>query len=92
MKPIFNNVARTLKEEKSENIIAFVDATQEKSLGDRFKVKGFPTIKFFQDGEFAWDYSERDEQKILAFMRKYGIFLIIRLIEKNKKIICYSAR
>jgi hypothetical protein len=70
MKPIMNKIAKTLKEENSENIIAFVDATKEKALGDRFKVKGFPTVKFFQDGEYAWDYNERDEKKILEFMRK----------------------
>jgi len=69
MKPIFNSVAKTLKEENSEGIIAFVDCTVEKELGSRFGIKGFPTIKFFQDGEYAWDYSERDEAKILAFMR-----------------------
>jgi protein disulfide-isomerase-like protein len=70
MKPIFNNVAKKLKEENSENIIAFVDATKETKLGQRFKVKGYPTIKFFQDGAFAWDYNERAEDKILEFMRK----------------------
>ena len=48
MKPIFNNVAKRLKEENENGIIAFVDATQEKKLGDRFKIKGFPTIKYFK--------------------------------------------
>lgn len=69
MKPIFNSVAKQLKEEKSEGIIAFVDTTVEQDLGKRFNIKGFPTIKYFEDGEFAYDYSERDEAKILAFMR-----------------------
>jgi protein disulfide isomerase family A protein 5 len=70
MKPVLNNVAKQLKEESSPNIIAFVDATKEDKLGQRFKVKGYPTVKFFKDGKFGWDYNERDEAKILDFMRK----------------------
>jgi hypothetical protein len=71
MKPVFNRVAKQLIEENSENKIAFVDATKETKLGERFKVKGYPTIKMFKDGKVAFDYSERDETKILEFMRKY---------------------
>ena len=71
MKPVFNKVAKILKEEKSNGVIAFVDATKETKLANRFKLKGFPTIKYFKDGKFAWDYDERAEEKILEFMRKY---------------------
>ena len=74
MKPVFNRVAKTLKEEKSTGIIAFVDATKETKLASRFKVKGFPTVKYFKDGEYAWDYDERAEEKILEFMRKLVVF------------------
>jgi protein disulfide isomerase family A protein 5 len=70
MKPVYNSVAKQLKEEGSENILAFVDATEQTSLAQRYKIKGFPTVKFFKDGKLAWEYSERDEKKILEFMRK----------------------
>ena len=70
MKPIFNNVARALKEESSDGVIAFVDATESKKLADRFKIKGFPTVKYFKDGQFAFNYDERAEEKILEFMIK----------------------
>lgn len=70
MKPIYGRVARKLREEGSENMIAFVDATESPKLAQKFKVKGYPTVKFFKDGKFAWDYDERDENKILEFMRK----------------------
>ncbi len=66
-----NRVAQRLEQANSPNIIAFVDATKETKLAERFKVKGYPTTKFFKDGEFAWDYSERDEEKIFNFMLKY---------------------
>jgi thioredoxin-like negative regulator of GroEL len=64
-----NRVAKQLKEEKSTSIIAFVDATKETKLAERFKVKGFPSVKYFKDGKYAWDFNERNEEKILEFMR-----------------------
>ena len=70
MKPVFNRVAKRLKEENSKSIIAFVDATKENLLGEKFKVKGYPTIKLFKDGQYAWDYNERSEEKVLEYMRK----------------------
>jgi hypothetical protein len=66
-----NNVAKKLKEEKSLTKIAFINANEEsgKNLRDRFDIKGFPTTKLFKDGEFAWDYNERDENKVLEYLR-----------------------
>ncbi len=34
-----------------------VDATQEESLGTKFGVSGYPTLKWFIDGELASDYN-----------------------------------
>jgi hypothetical protein len=70
MKPIYNKVAKQLIEEGSENVIAFVDAIENPKVSERFKIRGFPTVKYFMDGKFGWDFSERDETKILEFMRK----------------------
>jgi thioredoxin-like negative regulator of GroEL len=70
MKPIYNRVAKKLKEEGSANVIAFLDATEHAKTAQRFKIKGLPTVKFFKDGKLAWEYGERDEAKILEFMRK----------------------
>ena len=33
-----------------------VDATQEADLGTKYGVNGYPTIKWFIDGEVAMDY------------------------------------
>ncbi len=76
MKPIYNKIAKTLKEENAEGKIAFVDTTKEAQLGQRFKIKSFPTVKYFKDGKFAWEYSEREEEKILEFMRKFGLIYL----------------
>jgi protein disulfide-isomerase A1 len=34
-----------------------VDATQEADLAQKYGVNGYPTIKWFVDGEVAMDYS-----------------------------------
>lgn len=31
-----------------DGVVAAVDATKEKMLSDRFKLKGFPTVKYFR--------------------------------------------
>lgn len=49
--------------------LAAVDATKETKLGAEFSVKGYPTIKYFKDGEFAFDVSSaREKDKIIEFM------------------------
>lgn len=46
-----------------------MDATKETKLGAEFSVKGYPTIKYFKDGEFAFDVSSaREKDKIIEFM------------------------
>jgi len=37
--------------------LAKLDATEEKDTAARFEIKGFPTLKWFIDGEEAMDYS-----------------------------------
>jgi len=47
--PAYEEIANAFQKEKSV-VIAKVDADAEKSLGTRFGVKGFPTLKFFPKG------------------------------------------
>jgi protein disulfide-isomerase/protein disulfide isomerase family A protein 5 len=55
---------------KIPGALAAVDATKEGALGKRFGVKGYPTVKYFKDGEFAWDTpSLREASKITAYMK-----------------------
>lgn len=49
--------------------MAAIDATKEREIGKKFGVKGYPTIKYFKNGEFKYDVSVRDEAKILEFMK-----------------------
>ena len=34
-----------------------VDATEEAELGTKFGVQGYPTLKWFVDGELSGDYN-----------------------------------
>jgi protein disulfide-isomerase A1 len=51
--------------------IAKVDATEEEELGNRFGVRGFPTLKLFKNGAFSQDYSgARTADAIVEYMVK----------------------
>jgi protein disulfide-isomerase/protein disulfide isomerase family A protein 5 len=69
MKPEYELAAKQLKEEGIEGSLAAVDATKEETVSKRFDIKGFPTVKYFKDGEFKWDYTERTAAKIVNFMK-----------------------
>lgn len=43
--------AAKLKSENSEIRLAKVDATEESELAQQFGVRGYPTIKFFKNGD-----------------------------------------
>jgi len=67
-KPHFDTAAAKMKKDGMKGRLAAVDCTKE-SVCKRFEVKGFPTIKFFKDGEFAFDAGDaREEKSILKFM------------------------
>jgi len=68
--PKYEAAATKLKEEGSEIKLAKVDATIEKELGDKAGVRGFPTMKFYKNGN-AMDYGGgRDTDKIIAWLKK----------------------
>jgi protein disulfide-isomerase-like protein len=48
--PAYEQVAEAFSKEKSV-VVAKVDADQHKTLGSRFDVHGFPTLKFFPKGK-----------------------------------------
>ncbi|XP_028394335.1 probable protein disulfide-isomerase A4 isoform X1 [Dendronephthya gigantea] len=69
MKPEYVDAAQRMKDEDISGTLAAVDATKESALGKRFEVKGFPTVKYFKDGEFAFDMNERKTDTIVEFMK-----------------------
>lgn len=74
--PIYEQLAQDFSFAKDKVAIAKVDADSEKTLGKRFGIQGFPTIKFF-DGksEKPEDYNGgRDLESLTAFItEKTGV-------------------
>lgn len=58
-------------------VLAALDATKEAEIGSRFNVKGYPTVKYFVNGEFKFDVNVRDADKIVEFMKVSLKFKII---------------
>ena len=62
--PQYAAAATALAEENSEIKLAKVDATEESELAQSFGVQGYPTIKFFKNGN-PMDYSGKCLQCLL---------------------------
>lgn len=68
--PVFEELAQTFQHASNKVSIAKVDADAERSLGKRFGIQGFPTIKYF-DGksEVPEDYKGgRDLESLSKFV------------------------
>lgn len=50
-------------------MLAAVDSTKEHTISSKYKIKGYPTTKYFINGEFQYDVQLRDSEKIIEFMK-----------------------
>ncbi len=59
MAPIYDKLANVYRSEKNV-VIAKIDADQHRSIGERFGVTGFPTLKFFarDQKDSPFDYNK----------------------------------
>lgn len=69
--PIYEQVGATFKNDKN-CVVAKVDADDQKELGGRFGISGFPTIKFFPKGDTsAVDYNGgRSEEDFIKYLNE----------------------
>lgn len=68
--PEYEKAAEELESYEPKVVIAKVDATAENELGTKFGVQGFPTLKWFVDGE-AMEYGGgRDQKTIVSWVKK----------------------
>jgi protein disulfide-isomerase-like protein len=64
--PIYEEVAKQLKGEVN---VAKVDVTESRDLGNRFEIKGFPTVKFLSKGNVYTFKGRRSTEELVEFAR-----------------------
>ena len=70
MKPAYGQAASEITSFVPGSYLAAVDATKATKINDRFKLQGYPTLKYFESGEFKFDYSlGRTKENLVEFMR-----------------------
>lgn len=69
LKPELIQASIDLHEEQSDAVIAAIDSTKSPILTKQYKVQGFPTMKFFRDGKYAFEIHERTSDKIVQFLK-----------------------
>jgi len=69
LEPEYAKAAATLKSIDGLKLVK-VDATEERALGEKYAVQGFPTLKFFLNGEVGEYGGGRDHDSIVAWVKK----------------------
>jgi protein disulfide-isomerase A1 len=66
--PEYAKAAQALESSDLDVVLAKVDATIHKDLAEKFGVKGFPTLKFFREGEVGEYNGGRTEATIISWL------------------------
>lgn len=68
LKPKYEAAAVKMKNKNVAGMLAAIDASKESDVASKFGVKGFPTLKYFENGEFKFDVKLRETDAIIKFM------------------------
>lgn len=68
LKPKYEAAAVKLKNKNISGLLTALDASKESEIASKFGVKGYPTLKYFESGEFKFDVKLRDTEAIVKFM------------------------
>lgn len=70
MQPDYSKLAEKMKATENGVAIAKVDATVEEGLSERFKIEGYPALKFFKNGKPVEYEGERTEEAMFEWLKK----------------------
>ncbi|PHH73910.1 hypothetical protein CDD80_3469 [Ophiocordyceps camponoti-rufipedis] len=87
--PVYEELATSFQYAKDQVQIAKVDADAERSLGKRFDIQGFPTLKWF-DGksEKPEEYNDgRDFESLSAFITKKTSLKLKKKVEMPSNVV-----
>ncbi|XP_041118536.1 protein disulfide-isomerase A5-like [Polyodon spathula] len=70
MKPEYDEAAEVLnKNQDSPGVLAAVDSTIHKAVGEKYHISGFPTVKYFENGEEKYTLPHlRSKDKIIEWL------------------------
>ena len=68
--PEYAKAAKKLKSQDSTAVLCKVDSTVEKTVAEKFQVKGYPTLKFFINGSPVEYNGGRTEDEIVNWINK----------------------
>jgi protein disulfide-isomerase/protein disulfide isomerase family A protein 5 len=68
LKPKYEAAAVKMRDKNIAGMLAAIDATKENEIASKYGVKGYPTLKYFEFGEFKFDVNLRDTDPIVKFM------------------------
>lgn len=72
MKPEYIAAAHDLQSAGFSKCLAMVDCTLNPEITEKFNIKGFPTLKLFQNGKYVKDYKgDRTVEAIKKFVIPY---------------------
>lgn len=83
LEPEYKKAANKLKADGATTVIAKVDATAETRLAKDYEVRGFPTIKYFNNGEASEYGGGRTEDAIIGWIKKRELPAVSVLADKD---------
>jgi len=98
--PEYAAAAEVLGKRDPPLFLAKVDATEEKALGERFAIQGFPTLAFFKNGEKTEYTGGRTADTIVSWITKKSgppslatdCDGLTKAVEDNKFVIAYFGK
>lgn len=71
MKPAYGQAASEMKKHSTNSFMAAVDATKSPNLTQRYDLKGYPTLKYYENGEYKSEYNGgRAKDNFVNYMRE----------------------